>query len=158
MEGIESVLKQLTHGVYVVGVVNGEQTHAFTAAWVMQVSFAPVLLAISINPEHYSYQLLKKGKFCSVNVLSKPQISMAMHFGQSGLKDKMSVGTWAAALTGAPVLQESLAYFDCKVSHEVSAGDHQLVVCEVLEARQLNVGVAMLYNDTGSMDNSTELY
>ena len=158
MENIESVLKHLTHGVYVVGVAEGEQTNAFTAAWVMQVSFAPVLLAISINPEHYSYQLLKKGKVCSVNVLSQQQMSMAMHFGQSGIKDKMAVGTWAAALTGAPVLQEGLAYFDCKVSHEVSAGDHQLVICEVLEARQLNVGVAMLYNDTGSMDNSAELY
>ena len=158
MEDIESVLKNLTHGVYVVGVADGEQTNAFTAAWVMQVSFAPVLLAISINPEHHSYQLLKKGRVCSVNVLSQQQMSMAMHFGQSGIKDKMSLGTWAGALTGAPVLQESLAYFDCKVSHEVSAGDHQLVICEVLEARQLNVGVAMHYNDTGSMDNSAELY
>ena len=158
MDDIASVLKQLTHGVYVVAVADGEQSHAFTAAWVMQVSFAPVLLAISINPEHYSYQLLKQGKVCSINVLSQQQMSMAAHFGQSGLKDKMSVGTWAAALTGAPVLQESLAYFDCKVSHEVSAGDHQLVICEVLEARQLNVGIAMLYNDTQNMDNSAELY
>lgn len=158
MEGIENALKQLTQGVYVVAVAEGEKTNAFTAAWVMQVSFSPVLLAISINPEHYSYQLLKKGKVCSVNVLSQQQTSMAEHFGQSGIKDKMSLGTWAAALTGAPVLQESLAYFDCKVSHEVSAGDHQLVVCEVLEARQLNVGVAMSYNETGNMDNSTELY
>lgn len=158
MEGIENALKQLTQGVYVVAVAEGEKANAFTAAWVMQVSFSPVLLAISINPEHYSYQLLKKGKVCSVNVLSQQQTSMAEHFGQSGIKDKMSLGTWAAALTGAPVLQESLAYFDCKVSHEVSAGDHQLVVCEVLEARQLNVGVAMSYNETGNMDNSTELY
>ncbi|NOQ13986.1 MAG: flavin reductase [Methyloprofundus sp.] len=158
MEDIANVLKQLTHGVYVVAVAEDGQTNAFTAAWVMQVSFSPVLLAISINPEHYSYQLLKKGKVCSVNVLSQQQMSMAAHFGQSGIKDKMSLGTWAAALTGAPVLQESLAYFDCKVSHEVSAGDHQLVICEVLEARQLNVGVAMSYNDTGTMDNSAELY
>ena len=158
MEDIESVLQHMTQGVYVVGVADGEKTNAFTAAWVMQVSFSPVLLAISINPEHYSYQLLKKGGVCSVNVLSQEQAQIAAHFGQSGIKDKMSVGTWAAAKTGAPVLQESLAYFDCIVSHEVSAGDHQLVICEVQEARQLNVGIAMLYSDTGSMDNSAELY
>ena len=158
MEDIESVLQHMTQGVYVVGVADGEKTNAFTAAWVMQVSFSPVLLAISINPEHYSYQLLKKGGVCSVNVLSQEQAQIAAHFGQSGIKDKMSVGTWAAAKTGAPVLQESLAYFDCIVSHEVSSGDHQLVICEVQEARQLNVGIAMLYSDTGSMDNSAELY
>jgi len=158
MNEIGDVLKCMTQGVYVVGVADGERRNAFTAAWVMQVSFAPVLLAISINPKHYSYELLTQGKICSVNVLSQQQMQLVAHFGQSGIKDKMSKGTWAAALTGAPVLQESLAYFDCKVSHEVSAGDHQLVICEVLEARRLNVGVAMNYNDTGNMDSSTEFY
>lgn len=158
MQDIESILRQITQGVYIVGVADGDKTNAFTAAWVMQVSFSPVLLAISINPEHYSYQLLKHGGVCSVNVLSQEQMQIAAHFGRSGVNDKMSIGTWAAAVTGAPVLQESLAYFDCKVSHEVSAGDHQLVICEVLEARQLNIGAAMLYRETGDMDNSAVLY
>ena len=158
MQDIANILQHITQGVYVVGVADGDKTNAFTAAWVMQVSFSPVLLAISINPEHYSYQLLKKGSVCSVNVLSQEQSHFAEHFGQSGISDKMAVGTWAAASTGAPVLQESLAYFDCKVSHETSAGDHQLVICEVLEARKLNVGAAMLYGDTGRMDKSNELY
>jgi flavin reductase (DIM6/NTAB) family NADH-FMN oxidoreductase RutF len=158
MQEIENILQHITQGVYVVAVADGDKTNAFTTAWVMQVSFSPLLLAISINPEHYSYQLLKKGGVCSVNVLSREQMHLAEHFGKSGLSDKMSRGTWAAALTGVPVLQESLAYFDCKVSHEISAGDHQIVVCEVQEARQLNAGVAMCYSDTGNMDNSSDLY
>lgn len=158
MENLQDVLHYISQGVYVVGVADGDKTNAFTAAWVMQASFSPVLLAISINPEHYSYKLLKKGGVCSVNVLSREQSDIASHYGQSGIKDKMSLGTWAAALTGAPVLQESLAYFDCTVSHEVSAGDHQLMICAVQEARKLNVGNVMLYSDTGNMDNSSELY
>ena len=158
MDDIESVLNFLTHGVYIVGLAEGEQTNAFTAAWVMQVSFSPVLLALSINPEHYSYQVLKQGKICSINVLSRQQMDMAVHFGRSGLEDKMSLGTWKAGLSGAPILQESLAYFDCKVSHEVTAGDHQVVICEVIEARQLKSGDVLHYSDTGSMDNSSELY
>lgn len=158
MQDIASVLQQLTHGVYVIGVTDGDNSNAFTAAWVMQVSFSPALIAISINPEHYSYELLKKSGVCSVNVLSQEQNQMAAHFGQSGIKDKMSMGTWTVAKTGAPVLQESLAYFACKVSHEVAAGDHQLVICEVLEAKTINVGQVILYSDTGNMDNSAELY
>ena len=158
MEDIASVLKHLTHGVYVIGVAEGEVTNAFTAAWVMQVSFSPVLLAISINPEHYSYQLLKQGRVCSINVLSQQQMPIAAHFGQSGVANKMALGTWSSDLTGAPVLQESLAYFDCKVSYEVAAGDHQLVICEVMAAKQLKKGAVMLYSDTENMDNSAELY
>jgi flavin reductase (DIM6/NTAB) family NADH-FMN oxidoreductase RutF len=43
--------------------------NAFTAAWVMQVSFDPLLLALSINPHHSSYGLLKEARAFSVNVL-----------------------------------------------------------------------------------------
>lgn len=158
MKDIGKLLKHISQGVYVIGVSDGQQANAFTAAWVMQVSFSPVLLAISINPEHTSYRLLKQGKVCSVNILSKQQMSMAAHFGQSGGKGKMSVGSWKSVVTGAPVLQESLVYFDCKMSHEIEAGDHQLVICEVVAAGQLNRGVPMLYSDTGSMDSSDKLY
>jgi len=159
MQKVDALLpRMLSQGVYVVGVGKGSETNAFTAAWVMQVSFTPVLLAISINPEHRSYRVLKKNGVCSVNVLSQQQMSLAEHFGRSDLEDKMARGTWTTAVTGAPVLQESLAYFDCKVSHEVVAGDHQLVICEVMEARQLNAGRPMLYSATGTMDNSAELY
>lgn len=44
------------------------------------------------------------------------------------------------------------------MSHEVEAGDHQLVICEVLDAGQLNTGVPMLYAETGTMDDSDVLY
>ena len=59
---IAALFKRLTQGVYVVGVAHGEVRHAFTAAWVMQVSFDPLLLALSINPRHSSYRLLKEGR------------------------------------------------------------------------------------------------
>jgi flavin reductase (DIM6/NTAB) family NADH-FMN oxidoreductase RutF len=63
------LFKRLTQGVYVIGVAHGEVRNAFTAAWVMQVSFDPLLLALSINPQHSSYRLLKEGRTFSVNVL-----------------------------------------------------------------------------------------
>lgn len=49
---IAALFQRLTQGVYVVGVAHGEVRKAFTAAWVMQVSFEPLLLALSINPHH----------------------------------------------------------------------------------------------------------
>ena len=52
---IAALFQRLTQGVYVVGVAHGEVRNAFTAAWVMQVSFDPLLLALSINPHHSSY-------------------------------------------------------------------------------------------------------
>src|SRR5680860_945730 len=72
---IAALFQRLTQGVYVVGVAHGEVRNAFTAAWVMQVSFDPLLLALSINPHHSSYGLLKEGRAFSVNVLKKGPVS-----------------------------------------------------------------------------------
>jgi flavin reductase (DIM6/NTAB) family NADH-FMN oxidoreductase RutF len=108
-ENSSELCKYLSHGVYVVGVAAGEERNAFTAAWVMQVSFKPLLLAISINPHNYSYKLLETGGICTVNVLGQHQYHLAEHFGRSGLADKMAGLDWHTDKTGAPILSESLA-------------------------------------------------
>lgn len=157
IENAEILAKQISHGVYVIGVRDGERQNAFTAAWVMQVSFDPLLLAVSINPAHYSYQLLQAGGICTVNVLGQGQYALAEHFGRSA-KDKMAGFQWQTAKTGAPVLSESLAYFDCQVCHYADAGDHKIAVCKVVAAAELNQGRPLLYSQTGDMDGSSELY
>jgi flavin reductase (DIM6/NTAB) family NADH-FMN oxidoreductase RutF len=157
IENLDTLFKQISLGVYVIGVSDGERQNAFTAACVMQVSFNPPLLAISINPEHYSYKLLQAGGVCTVNVLGHGQYAIAEHFGSSS-KDKMAGFQWQKGTTGAPILSESLAYFDCQVSHYADAGDHKIVVCKVIAAARLNEGRPLLYNQTGDMDGSSKLY
>ncbi len=155
---MNDLFKQLTHGVYVIAVSDGVHHNAFTAAWVMQVSFDPPLLAISINPEHYSYSLLQAGGVCTVNVLAQEQAHIAEHFGRSDVKDKMAGFNWQQGLSTAPVLSESLAYFDCQVSHYTDAGDHKIVVCNVIAGAILNQSSPLLYLQTGNMDGSDALY
>lgn len=155
---LANVCQYLTHGVYVIAVKDEEHEHAFTAAWVMQVSFDPPLLAFSINPQHYSYQILKAGGQCSINVLAKEQLPVAAHFGDSNIRHKMAGYRWQPALSGVPVLSEALAYFDCVVSHSTPAGDHEIVICQVLGCDILNTGSPMHYSDTGNMDGADELY
>lgn len=155
---MNDLFKCLTHGVYVVAVSDGEHHNAFTAAWVMQVSFDPPLLAISINPEHYSYSLLQAGGVCTVNVLGQNQLPIAEHFGRPYDNDKMTKFVWQQGLSSAPVLADSLAYFDCQVSHYTEAGDHKIVVCHVIAGAILNQGSPLLYQQTGNMDGSDQLY
>ncbi len=157
IENIEALFKQISCGVYVISVSDGERQNAFTAAWVMPVSFNPPLLAVSINPEHYSYQLLQAGGVCTVNVLGQEQSAIAEHFGRSS-RDKMNGFQWQKGITGAPVLSASLAYFDCQVSHYADAGDHKIAVCKVIAAVKLNEGRPLLYVQAGNMDESSELY
>ncbi len=158
IENASALFNKITHGVYVIGVAKGKEQNAFTAAWVMQVSFDPPMLAFSISPEHYSYRLLIAGKACTVNVLGHEQLAIAAHFGNPGVKEKMTTYKWQEDQTEAPVLSDCLAYFECKLSHFTDAGDHKIAVCEVINAVERNAGWPLLYSQTGNMDGSSELY
>ena len=81
MADLADLFRRLTAGVYVVGVADGGRRNAFTAAWLMQVSFDPLLLALSINPGHASFPLLVGGDGFAVSVLSCDQLDLARHFG-----------------------------------------------------------------------------
>ena len=53
-ESLAALFRRITAGVYVAGVAHAGQRNAFTAAWLIQVSFNPLLVALSINPTHTS--------------------------------------------------------------------------------------------------------
>ena len=161
MSEVAALFRRLSYGVYVVGVSDGDDRDAFTAAWVMQTSFDPLLLALSINPEHASYPLLHAGRGFTVNVLKQGQQDLARWFGtRSGRdEDKLAGIRWRPGRTGAPILEEALAYFDCELSGEMGAGDHELTLGRVTYGRVLDPDAApLLYSDTGDMDGSSALY
>jgi flavin reductase (DIM6/NTAB) family NADH-FMN oxidoreductase RutF len=153
------LFQRLTQGVYVVGLAHGGACNAFTAAWVMQVSFDPLLLALSISPQHSSYALLKQGRAFSVNVLKKAQLELAAHYGRPASADKLALTEWTTGRTGAPLLRESLAWFECKVVGEHPAGDHVLALGKVIDGRLLDSKAEpMTYRETGAMDGASALF
>lgn len=161
MNEVAELFRRLSYGVYVVGVAEGGERNAFTAAWVMQTSFDPLLLALSINRENASYPLLLRGGGFTVNVLKRDQQDLALRFGtRSGRdEDKLAGILWHAGRTGAPILEDALAYFDCELTESMQTGDHELVVGRVADGRVLAPDAAPLtYAETNDMDGSEALY
>jgi len=158
-DSIAALFQRLTQGVYVVGVAHGQARNAFTAAWVMQVSFDPLLLALSINPQHSSYALLKQGGAFSANVLKKGQLNLAAHFARAAGADKLASTAWTEGRTGAPLLQECLAWFECRLISEHPAGDHVLALGRVIDGRLLDARAEpMIYSETGALDGASALF
>ena len=156
---IAALFQRLTQGVYVVGVAHGEVRNAFTAAWVMQVSYDPLLLALSINLNHSSYRLLKEGRVFSVNVLKKGQLDLAERHGLPAHTNKLTGTEWTVGRLGPPLLRKALAWFECQVLHEYPAGDHVLVVGKVIDGRLLDPEAEpMSYRETGEMDGASALF
>lgn len=156
-----TVFRCLTTGVYVIGVALGGRSNAFTAAWLTQVSFDPLLLALSVNPEHASYPLLRESRTFAVSVLRRDQLDLARHFGtQSGSDiDKLAEARWRVGQLGAPVLLDAAAYLECRVTGTMAAGDHNLLLGQVICGAILAECAELLsYADTGKLDGSAELY
>ncbi len=155
------LFRRLTNGLYVVGVAHGDQRDAFTAAWITQVSFDPLLLALSINPGHASYPILMASGVFGISILRRGQQELARQFGtQSGRTvDKLAGQQWRAALEGVPVLLDAAAYLECRVAGRHAAGDHELVLARVVGGRVLAPeATPMMYAETGNLDGSAELY
>jgi flavin reductase (DIM6/NTAB) family NADH-FMN oxidoreductase RutF len=158
---VADLFRRINAGVYVVGVVEGERRNAFTAAWLMQVSFDPLLLALSVNPGHASYPLLVGGGGFAVSVLSHDQIHLARHFGtRSGREaDKLAGIAWRPGRTGAPILTEAVAWLECRLTERIPAGDHEIVIARPLAGELLRPdAIPLTYADTGDLDRSRELY
>jgi flavin reductase (DIM6/NTAB) family NADH-FMN oxidoreductase RutF len=155
------LFRRLTNGVYVVGVAHDNRRNAFTAAWISQVSFDPLLLTLSIDPAHASYPILLAAGLFTVSVLRQGQLELARHFGtQSGrVIDKLVGQRWQAALEGAPVLLDAAAYLECRLIGRYAAGDHELVLAQVVGGRVLALDAKpMTYAGTGNLDGSADLY
>ena len=161
MNDIGALFRRLSAGVYVIGAAHNEERDAFTAAWVMQVSFDPLLLALSVNPQNASYALVQNNGAFTVNVLKQGQLELARRFGtQSGREhDKLAGIGWHSGHGGAPVLDEALAYFDCVLTASLRAGDHELVLGRVVDGRIIDPNSQpMTYAETGDMDGSSALF
>jgi flavin reductase (DIM6/NTAB) family NADH-FMN oxidoreductase RutF len=158
---LADLFRRLNAGVYVVGVADGERRNAFTAAWLMQVSFDPLLLALSVNPGHASFPLLVGGGAFAVSVLSRDQLELARHFGtRSGREtDKLAGVSWREGRTGAPILAGAVAYLECRLTGRFPAGDHEIVIARPVAGELLLPdAVPLTYADTGDLDGSRELY
>ncbi len=161
MTDIQALFHRLGYGVYVIGVAHGGRRDAFTAAWLMQVSFDPLLLALSVNPGNASYPLLRESGRFAVSVLARGQLELARRFGtRSGRdEDKLAGVAWRPGQGGAPILEAAPAFLECEVVERRAAGDHVLVVARAVGGRVVQDDVAPLtYAETGQMDGSGELY
>jgi len=158
-EQIARLFQTLSHGVYVIGVGQDDRCNAFTAAWVMQVSFKPCLLALSINPKHSSYQIIQNKPFFSVNVLSQKQLHLATHFAKPASANKLTAENWRCNSIGVPLIKDALACFECEVLADYDAGDHRLLIGRVFAGELMDEqDVPMAYRDTGALDGAVDLF
>ena len=133
------VLWKFPSGLYVIGSrsADGSEQNLMTANLVTQVSFSPKLVGVSIEEEAMTHRLVADGGAFTVNVLDREDRAIVRKF----TKPVEVVGSeangfafHAAPVTGSPVLDQAVAFVDCRVWRAVECGTSTFFIGEVVDA------------------------
>ena len=126
---------QFGTGVVVVAGVEAGELVGFAAQSFVSLSLAPPLIAVCPAKTSTSWPRLRAaGTFC-VNVLAAEQRDVSEAFAQPG---EAAPTPWTpGAATGMPIFRDVIAYVECALAAEHDAGDHTVVVGEVLGFKTL---------------------
>ena len=97
-----------------------------------------------------SFELIRSGGAFSVNFLGKADQKIFEQFFKATPSDGNRFGGLGFTLkkTQTPVLDRAIAYLECKVQNVAEAGDHSIVIGEVLEAEVLKDEEPLMMSDT----------
>src|SRR2546430_1902276 len=132
------VLWKMPSGLYVIGSRAGERRNLMTANWVGQVSFDPKLVGVSIEQAAVTHELVREGRSFTVNLVDREDRAIVRKFTKPVEADAeartLNDFPFHDSRTGAPVLDQAVAWLDCEVRQEVPVGGHTLFLGEVVDA------------------------
>lgn len=150
-EARSTALNQLGYGLYVIGSRAGDEYNGMTANWVTQISFDPPLVAIAIQNDSKTRELIDKGKVFSINVINEDGKALLTRFikHQRRVGSKLGEDEIEEGTTGAPILKVAISYIECRVVQQYTPGDHTLYIGEVVNAGLHREGRPIHLEDTG---------
>jgi len=134
------VLWKLVYGLYVLGshaAEHPQQYQLMTITWVTQVSFEPKLLAVSVEREALTHELVHAGGSFSLCLLDREDRAVVRKFVKPVEVDlaghTLNGFAFRTERTGAPILEQAMAWLDCELRQEVPVGGHTLFIGEVVD-------------------------
>lgn len=103
----------------------------FTANSFTSVSLDPPLVLVCVARSAQSLDAFVSAGGFVVNVLAEHQKPVSQLFASKSA-EKFENVRWLPASTGAPRLEEGVAWFDCHTRQRVDAGDHVVLIGEVM--------------------------
>ncbi len=132
----KTALRLLTYGLYVATARDANGCAGGTINWLSQSSFTPPLVMAGIQRDSSLHQAIAASRAFAVHIVGRGQKALATSFfkGATESGDTLNGFRFEAGVTGAPVLLDPPAYFECRVTDEIRRGDHTVFVAEVVAA------------------------
>ncbi len=125
-------------GLYVLGSRAGERRNGMTLSWATQVSSSPKLIGVGVEKEAFTHELIAEGGVFCLNIVDREDRAIVRKFTKPVEVDlaahTLNGFPFHDGPTGAPVLDQAVAWLDCRVHSTVDLGEHSLFLGEVVDA------------------------
>jgi flavin reductase len=119
---------------------------SFSASAVCSVTDDPPTLLVCLNRASSAYASVTKNGVVCVNVLSSRHEHLSRLFGGKVPSDeRFAAAEWSTLETGAPVLVNGTAAFDCRIADIVNVGTHDVLFCRVVALRGSDCADNLIY-------------
>ncbi|NGO06195.1 flavin reductase family protein [Streptomyces sp. HC44] len=143
---LRSVFRRHAAGVAVITAQGGSSPVGFTATSLTSVSAEPPLLSFGIGTGASSWPVISETEHVGVHILGEHQRELAATFARSGADRFGPATSWREGPEGVPVLDDVLAWLVCRIVARVPAGDHRIVLAEVVLGDPTGAGRPLLYH------------
>lgn len=109
------------------------------------VSLEPLLILWSIDKRVSTYDKFIQTERFAVNILAEDQGDVCMLFASRG-QDRFAQCEWEKSELGLPVLAGTLAVLQCRTFKRVEAGDHMILIGEVIDIENNNKAPLLYHN------------
>jgi flavin reductase (DIM6/NTAB) family NADH-FMN oxidoreductase RutF len=126
-------------GLYVLGSTDkAERRNGMTLNWATQVSADPKLLGVSVELTAFTHELISVGRVFSLNIIDREDRAIVRKFTKPVEVDlaarTLNGFAFHDGVSGAPILDQAVAYLDCEVRESVVVGEHTLFLGEIVDA------------------------
>ncbi|GBC70384.1 p-hydroxyphenylacetate 3-hydroxylase, reductase component [Candidatus Calditenuaceae archaeon HR02] len=133
-EGLKAFMRLYPQGVTVVTTWVGDRAYGMTVSSFTSVSMNPPLVLIAIDRSANSYKAFTEAQMFAIHILSSSQALLSEIFaGRQKNHDKFKDVNYKEGPEKVPLLNDTLAYLVCRRYRIYEAGDHDLIICEVLD-------------------------
>ncbi|MFE0728733.1 flavin reductase family protein [Streptomyces antibioticus] len=143
---LRSVFRRHAAGVAVITASGAGGPAGFTATSLTSVSAEPPMLSFGIGTGASSWPAISRAEHVGVHLLGEHQRDLAATFARSGADRFGAPTVWREGPHGVPVLDDVLAWLVCRIVARVPAGDHRIVLAEVVLGDPAGAGRPLLYH------------
>ena len=133
---------KISYGLYIISAGSKEKMNGYVANTAFQVTSEPAQIAISCSKNNFTTSIIQDSGSFSISILKKD--AKPNTFGPFGYKsgkeiDKFASVNYKIGALGTPILlDDTLAWFECKLVNTVDVGTHLLFIGEIVDYKLID--------------------